>query len=116
MRPVLTILAVGLAGLVGAASMGYAAYVVSRDTVGTPVTKLKVSRDDLAPAPVSRRPARTTATVTEPAPPPPPPPPPPPATTTGEDESGDDSSGRGRGRGRGGDDNSGKGGGDDDDD
>ena len=114
MRTVLIVVAVGVAGLVGAASMGYAAYVVSRDTVGTPVTKLKVSRDDLAPAPVGRRPSRTTATVTEPAPPPPPPPPPPPATTT-EDENGDDSSGRGRGRGRGGDDNSGKGGGDDDD-
>jgi hypothetical protein len=101
MRTALTLVLVGLVGLFGAASIGYAAYIVSRDTVGVPVTKVKLSPNELAPA-------RTTPTVTEPAPPPPPPPPPP--TTTGSD---DDGSGRGRGRGRG--DNSGKGGGGDDD-
>jgi hypothetical protein len=100
MRTALALVLVGLVGLFGAASIGYAAYVVSRDTVGSPVTKVKLSPNELAPA-------RTTRSVTEPAPPPPPPPPPP--TTTGSD---DDDSGRGRGRGRG--DNSGKGGGDDD--
>jgi hypothetical protein len=98
MRTALALVLVGLVGLFGAASIGYAAYIVSRDTVGVPVTKVKLSPNELAPA-------RTTPTVTEPAPPPPPPPP---TTTDGDD----DDSGRGRGRGRG--DNSGKGGGDDD--
>jgi hypothetical protein len=98
MRTALTLVLVGLVGLFGAASIGYAAYVVSRDTVGAPVTKVKFSPTELTPA-------RTTRTVTEPAPPPPPPPP----TTTDDD----DGSGHGRGRGRGG--NSGKGGGGDDD-
>jgi chemotaxis response regulator CheB len=82
--------------------LGYAAYVVSRDTVGSPVTKVKLSRNELAP--VRERPrtaARpTTARTTQ--------------TTTGDDRGGDDGSGRGRGRGRGG--NSGKGGGGGDDD
>ena len=96
MRNLLALVFVGVVGLFGAASIGYAAYVVSRDTVGTPVTKVKLSPTELAPE-------RTTPTVTV-APPPPPPPP----TTTDSDESG-----RGRGRGRG--DNSGKGGGGDDD-
>jgi hypothetical protein len=101
MRTALTLVLVGLVGLFGAASIGYAAYVVSRDTVGAPVTKVKFSPNELAPP-------RTTRTGTEPAPPPPPPPP----TSTARDD--DDNSGRGRGRGRSGGDNSGKGGGDDD--
>jgi hypothetical protein len=107
MRSALVLVLVGLVGLFGAASIGYAAYVVSRDTVGTPVTKVKLSPNDLAPE-------RTTSTVTDRAPPPPPPQPPPSTTTDGDD---DDNSGRGRGRGRGhgGNDNSGKGGGGDDD-
>ena len=101
MRNLLTLVAVGLAGLLGAASIGYAAYVVSRDTVGTPVTKVKLSPNDLAP--VRARPRttpRTTATTTRATPPPPP------ATTVepGDDHGrgGDDGSGRGRNRGRGG--------------
>jgi hypothetical protein len=102
MRTALTLVLVGLVGLFGAASIGYAAYIVSRDTVGVPVTKVKLSPNELAPA-------RTTRTVTEPAPPPPPSP-------TSTDRNDDDNSGRGRGRGRGGGDNSGKGGGGDDDD
>jgi hypothetical protein len=98
MRNLLALVLVGVVGLLGAASIGYAAYVVSRDTVGTPVTKVKLSPTELAPE-------RTTPTVTVA----PQPPPPPPTTTDGDD----DESGRGRGRGRGG--NSGKGGGGDDD-
>jgi uncharacterized membrane protein YgcG len=101
MRNALALVLVGLVGLFGAASIGYAAYVVSRDTVGAPVTNVKLSPNELAPT-------RTTSTATEPAPPPPPP------TTTDSDD--DDESGRGRGRGRGGGGNSGKGGGGDDDD
>jgi hypothetical protein len=111
MRSLITLVIVGFVGLLGAASIGYAAYVVSRDTVGTPVTKVKLSPNELAP--VRARPRTTpppTATTTRSTPPPPP------ATTTvepGDDHGGrggddDDSSGRGRNRGRGG-------GGDDDD-
>jgi uncharacterized membrane protein YgcG len=110
MRSALVIVLVGLVGLFGAASIGYAAYVVSRDTVGSPVTKVKLSRNELAP--VRERPrtaARpTTARTTQ--------------TTTGDDGGGDDGSGRGRGRGGnsgrggGGGGNSGKGGGGYDDD
>jgi len=113
MRSLITLVIVGLFGLLAAASIGYAAYVVSRDTVGTPVTKVKLSPNELAP--VRERPRttpRTTATTTR-ATPPPPPPPPPPATTveSGDDHGGgDDDSGRGRGRNRG----RGGGGGDDD--
>jgi hypothetical protein len=109
MRSALVLIVVGLLGLFGAASIGYAAYVVSRDTVGVPVTKVKLTPNDLAP-PKAKQTAKpkppTTGVVS------PPPPPPPPTTTSGSD---DDGSGHGRGRGRGGDDNSGKGGGGDDD-
>ncbi len=49
MKSALALLAVGLLGLFGATSIGYAAYVVSRDSVGLPVTKLKLSPNDLAP-------------------------------------------------------------------
>ena len=104
MRSALVLCVIGLLGLFGAASIGYAAYVVSRDTVGVPVTKVKLSPNELAPPRAKRTPARTTPTVTLPAPPPPP------STTT---DSGGDDDGSGRGRGRGG--NSGKGGGGDDD-
>lgn len=100
MRPVLTVLAVALVGLFGAASLGYAAYVVSRDQVGLPVTKLQTPPGSLAPTP-----AKTTKT---PAPKrkrvvlPPPPPPPPPSTTTREpgDDHGGSSGGSGRRSGR----------------
>jgi hypothetical protein len=109
MRSLVTLVIVGLFGLLAAASIGYAAYVVSRDTVGTPVTKVKLSPNELAPPRADQK-ARPKPTTTRRVPPPPPPPPP---TTTSESD--DDSSGRGRGRGRGGDDdNSGRGGGDDD--
>jgi hypothetical protein len=111
MRSLVTLVIVGLFGLFAAASIGYAAYVVSRDTVGSPVTKVKLSPNDLAP--VRQRtvstPKTTTTTRTNRA------------TTqqTTTSEAGDDHGGRGgdddgSGRGRGG--NSGKGGGGGDDD
>jgi uncharacterized membrane protein YgcG len=89
MRTTLTVLAVALFGLFGAASLGYAAYVVSRDQVGLPVTKLQNPPGKLAPTPVKR--------VNPPAPKRvvPPPPPPPPSTTSREP--GDDHGGRSRG-------------------
>jgi hypothetical protein len=106
MRNLLTLVIVGLVGLLGAASIGYAAYMVSRDTVGTPVTKVKLTPNELAP--VRARPRatpRTTATTTRATPPPPPP-----ATTVepGDDHGAGDEDGSGRGR------NRGRGGGDDD--
>jgi hypothetical protein len=103
MRSALSLAVIVVIGLFGATSIGYAAYVVSRDSVGLPVTKLKMPTDRLAPKPAQRtrakpkpaRPARTTPLA-----------PPPPTTTTVE--SGDDHGGRGRN-------NSGKGGGGGDD-
>src|SRR5580765_8154778 len=100
MRTMLTVLAVALVGLFGAVSLGYAAYVVSRDQVGLPVTKLQTPPGSLAPTP-----AKTTKT---PAPKrkrvvlPPPPPPPPPSTTTREpgDDHGGSSGSSGRRSGR----------------
>jgi hypothetical protein len=93
MRTTLTVLAVALVGLFGAASLGYAAYVVSRDQVGLPVTKLKTPPGSLAPTPAktTKQPAPKRKRV---VPPPPPPPPPPPTTTR---EPGDDHGGRSRG-------------------
>ena len=44
-----SLLALALLGLFGATSIGYASYVVSRDSVGLPVTKLDLS-ERLAPA------------------------------------------------------------------
>lgn len=103
MRATLTLLAVALVGLFGAASLGYAAYVVSRDQVGLPVTNLKTPAGKLAPTP-AKTPAKRKRVVQ-----PPPPPPPPSSTTTREP--GDDHGGRSRGGsgssghgGRGGDD------------
>jgi hypothetical protein len=98
MRTTLTVLAIALIGLFGAASLGYAAYVVSRDQVGLPVTKLQTPAGKLAPttAKTKKTPARKRVV-------PPPPPPPPPSTTTTR-EPGDDHGGSrgGSGRGRGG--------------
>jgi uncharacterized membrane protein YgcG len=89
MRTTLTVIAVALVGLFGAASLGYAAYVVSRDQVGLPVTKLKTPPGSLAPTPATKaRRQQKTKTVV-------PPPPPPPSTTTREP--GDDHGGRSRG-------------------
>jgi len=99
MRQVLAAVAIVLVGLFGAATLGYAAYLVSRDSVGLPVTKLDTPPQDLAPAgstPARPRPKAKPKTVA-------PPRPPPPVTTneSGDDHGGD--SGKGRG-GHGGDD------------
>ena len=87
MRAALTVIAVALVGLFGAASLGYAAYVVSRDQVGLPVTKLRTPPGKLAPTPAKRPTPKRKSVV--------PPPPPPPSTTTREP--GDDHGGRSRG-------------------
>jgi hypothetical protein len=103
MKSTLVVLAVGLLGLFGATSIGYAAYVVSRDSVGLPVTKLKLSPNKLAPVRAKRTPARpkpkatSTATSTRTSP-----------QTTSTDDHGGDSSNSGKGS-----NNSGHGGGDD---
>ena len=101
MKSALALLAVGLLGLFGATSIGYAAYVVSRDSVGLPVTKLKLSPNDLAPVPVNQKaaqpkPSTVTTRTTR-------------ATTT---DDGDDHGGRSGNSGKGSDD-SGHGGDDD---
>ena len=103
MRTTLTVLVVALVGLFGAASLGYAAYVVSRDQVGLPVTNLKTPAGELAPTPARTRkpPAPKRKRVV---------PPPPPRSSTTRTEPGDDHGGRSRGGsgsshgGRGGDD------------
>jgi len=83
MRQVLAATAIVLCGLFGAATLGYAAYLVSRESVGLPVTKLDTPPQNLAPArsaPARPKPRKVA------------PPPPPPAVTTVE--SGDDHGGR----------------------
>lgn len=98
-RRVLLIVGLGLLGVLAAASIGYASYLVSRDDVGLPVTKLEQAPRDVVPAKARTQTGRTTGTRT--------------ATAedhldrnlTGPTTTGDDKSGRGRG----GDDNSGKG-------
>jgi|SRR4051794_2348653 len=98
MRTKSAIALLALAGLVLAVSVGFAAYLASRDSVGLPVTKLDRAPRDLAPT-VAREPRRGAATTR--------------ATTTVEDRRGgttqttDDRSRRGRGGGS----SSGRGGG-----
>jgi hypothetical protein len=100
MRSGLSIVVIAVIGLFGATSIGYAAYVVSKDSVGLPVTKLKTPADRLAPKPAQarttrpKRQSKPQTVRTTPVPPPP--------TTTLEP--GDDHGGRGR-------DNPGRGGG-----
>ena len=63
-RGVLLTLA-GLAGLLCAAAIGYAAYAVSRDSVAVPVTSLQPKPTELAPARAKRKqPPRVTSTAT----------------------------------------------------
>jgi hypothetical protein len=96
-RSVVALLA--LAGLLCAAGMGYAAYVVSRGSVAVPVTRLEPQPQELAPSRVRARPRVATTrgtTTTSTAP----------RTTTVDDHGGN--SGRG-----GGDGSSGHGGGGD---
>jgi hypothetical protein len=82
----------GIAGLLCAAAIGYAAYAVSRDSVAVPVTQLQPKPAELAPKRVEPTRPRTVSTTTA-AP-----------TTTGEDD-------HGGGHGGGGGDHSGRGGG-----
>ena len=98
MKRRLGILALALFGLLCAAGVGVAAYLVSRDSVAVPVTRLQPRPRELAP--VRSQPRPRTTPKTAPAPPPPP------------SEPGDDHGGR-RGR-RGGDSGHGGGGGGDD--
>jgi uncharacterized membrane protein YgcG len=103
----LVVVALGLVGLLCAAGIGVAAYVVSRDSVAVPVTRLQPQPQTLTPGRVRARPARartttgatTTLGFTNV----------PPGTTTA-----DDHGGRSRG-GSGGSGNSGHGGGGGDD-
>lgn len=54
----LVVVALGLVGLLCAAGIGVAAYVVSRDSVAVPVTRLQPSPETLTPARVRTRPQR----------------------------------------------------------
>ena len=92
MRTILTVFAVALVGFFGAVSLGYAAYVVSRDQVGLPVTKLQTPPGSLAPTPAKTKTKRTPAPKRRRVVLPPPPPPPPSTTTR---EPGDDHGSRG---------------------
>jgi hypothetical protein len=96
----LIVATLALIGLLCAAGMGYAAYVVSRGSVAVPVTRLQQAPQKLTPQrvkanakPARKRTTTTTRTVA-------PPPPPPPTTTT--DDHGADRHGGGRGSGGGG--------------
>jgi hypothetical protein len=101
-KPAVALLA--LAGLLLAVSIGFAAYLASRDSVGLPVTKLDPAPRDLAPTVARKRGSTRPATTS--------------ATTTVDDRHGgstgttDDHSGRGGGSGSG---SSGPGGGGGDD-
>ena len=99
MRGRVAAVVLAVVGLLLAASVGFAAYYASRDSVGLPVTKLEPTPRHLAPTVRSRTEARRTTT----------------GSTTVEDRHGgtttDDHSGRGRGGGS----NSGRGGGGGDD-
>ena len=95
MSRVLATVALALAGLVCAAGIGAAAYYVSRDSVGLPVTKLH--QRGLAPAQVRPRQARRTTSVATTSTPTP-------TTVTspgGKDDHGGGGGGSGGGSGRG---------------
>jgi hypothetical protein len=58
------VLLLAVAGILVAASIGYAAYLASRDSVGLPVTKLETTPRNLAPSTNTRTVTRaTTATA-----------------------------------------------------
>ena len=97
----LLVIMLGLAGLLCAAGIGVAAYVVSRDSVAVPVTRLQPRPQSLTPARVRRAQPGTTTTVTH--------------TDTAPTTTVDDHGGRSRGGSGGGSDNSGHGGGGGDD-
>jgi hypothetical protein len=99
----LAVVALAVVGMLCAAGMGYAAYVVSRGSVAVPVTRLqRTPPANLTPsrvrehaAPKTKAVPRTATTV---APPPPPPP------TTTDDHGGGRNRGSGGGGGHGSDD------------
>jgi hypothetical protein len=64
MRRVVLVALAGLAGLLCAAAIGYAAYAVSRGSVAVPVTRLQPTPRDLAPAQVEPNPPRRATTTT----------------------------------------------------
>jgi uncharacterized membrane protein YgcG len=64
MRGKSAVAVLALAGLLLAVSIGVAAYLVSRDSVGLPVTKLQPKPGNLAPT-VSHKRTTTGATTTE---------------------------------------------------
>lgn len=66
MQRILVTVGLALAGLVCAAGIGAAAFVVSRDSVGLPVTRLQPRPSDLAPARVRSRPKPAATTTTPP--------------------------------------------------
>jgi hypothetical protein len=86
-KPAVALLA--LAGLLLAVSVGVAAYLASRDSVGLPVTKLQPKPRNLAPS-VSHKRTTTGATTTEQD------------HQRGRTQTSDDHSGSGSGSGRGG--------------
>ena len=104
----LIVATLALIGLLCAAGMGYAAYVVSRGSVAVPVTRLQQAPQTLTPRQVRAKAAKAkakkrvrTTTTTRPVAPPPPP------TTTVDDHGGTrhgGGSGSGGGGGHGGDD------------
>jgi hypothetical protein len=57
------VLLLAVAGILVAASIGYAAYLASRDSVGLPVTKLETTPRNLAPTTKTRTATRRTATT-----------------------------------------------------
>jgi len=103
-------------GLLCAAGMGYAAYVVSRGSVAVPVTRLQQAPQNLTPRQVratarakaakAKAKKRARATTTRSVAPPPPPPP----TTIVDDHGGDRHGGGGSGSGSGGSGSGGHGG------
>jgi hypothetical protein len=97
----LLVITLGLTGLLCAAGIGVAAYVVSRDSVAVPVTQLQPRPQSLTPARVGRARPRMTTTVTRTSTTP---------TTTVDDHGGSSRGGSGSGS-----DNSGHGGGGGDD-
>jgi len=92
----LIVATLALIGLLCAAGMGYAAYVVSRGSVAVPVTRLQQAPQTLTPQQERAKQRARTATTRTVAPAPPP------APTTTVDDHGGDRHGGGSGGGHGG--------------
>jgi len=111
----LIVATLAVVGLLCAAGMGYAAYVVSRGSVAVPVTRLQQAPQNLTPRQIrakaaktkAKKRARTTTATTRTVAPPPPP------TTTVDDHGGDRHGGGGGSGGGGGGGSGGGHGGDD---